>query len=301
MTKILGIVNVTRDSFSDGGRYLESAAAIDHARRLLADGADIIDLGAESTHPDAENVSAEVEIARLTPVIVALKADGAMLSVDSCKPAVMRHVLSLGVDFINDVTALETPGAVDAVRESDAKLILLHAIRAGPASRPPPEWQPGAAPVHFPVEAGIDGRAVRRDVSADRIVATVIEYFERRIAALVSAGIARERLIVDPGMGFFLSANAEPSLAVLRDLRSLQSLGCPLLICTSRKSFIGTLLGTPAVPRPVADRGAGTLTSELWAAAQGVAYIRTHDVRALRDGLRVWSAIQAAGTDFPFG
>lgn len=284
MAKILGIVNVTRDSFSDGGRFLDPAAAIDHAVRLLADGADMIDIGAESTHPDAESVPADVEIARLTPVIESLKNADATVSVDTCKPAVIRHVLALGVDFINDVTALESPGAIEAVRDSNARLILMHAIR---------QTESGSS--------AADGRAVRPQIGAQRIMDTILSFFRRRIAELQDAGIARERLILDPGMGFFLSKDPGPSLAVLRGLRELSALGCALLVCTSRKSFIGALLGESAAPRPVTERSAGTLATELWAAAQGVAYIRTHDVRALRDGLRMWTAIQAAAADFPPG
>jgi dihydropteroate synthase type 2 len=266
MPQIVGILNVTRDSFSDGGEFLDPHVAIAHARQLVADGADIIDVGAESTHPDAEDVPAEAEITRLTPVVEGLKAAGIATSVDTHKPAVVRHVLALGVAYINDVTALSDPDAVTAVRDADARLIIMHSRGAG-------------------------ARAGRAEADPTTIVDEIIAFFERRIAVLTAAGIARKRLILDPGMGFFLGSNPEASLAVLRDLHRLHVLHLPILVSTSRKSFIGSILGRPGTPRPVAERGAGTLATELWAAQQGVAYIRTHDVRALRDALTLLAAI----------
>ena len=268
--QILGILNLTRDSFSDGGRYLPPDRAVAHARQMVADGAAIIDIGAQSTHPDAEDVSAAEEIARLTPVIKALRADGVRLSVDTYKPAVMRAVISLGTEIINDVTALRDPEAVAAVRDSAVRVIIMHSTAAG-------------------------ARAERRDVPATDMVAQILTFFRSRIAELEAAGIARERLILDPGMGLFLGRDPAVSLAVLRDLDRLAALGLPLCVSTSRKSFIGAVLGTPAGSRPVYQRGAGTLATELWAAQHGVQYIRTHDVRALHDGLTVWRAIQERG------
>ena len=264
---ILGILNITRDSFSDGGRYLDPDAALWHARRMLADGADVIDVGAESTNPDAEGVPAEEEIARLTPVVAALKADGARVSVDTHKAEVMRHVLALGADYINDVSALRDPDAVNAVRDSDAKLIIMHST----ASR---------------------ARAERVEIDATAIVDRIIAFFQMRMKELNAAGIARERLILDPGMGFFLGSNPATSTAVLRDLPRIAALGCPVLVSTSRKSFIGALLGSANQPRPVDQRAAGTLATELWSAQHGAAYIRTHDVRALRDALNLWRALE---------
>jgi dihydropteroate synthase len=244
MTQILGIVNVTRDSFSDGGKYLHPDAAVAHARRLAADGADIIELGAESTHPDAEDVPAEVEIARLTPVIEPLKADGIRVSVDTHKPAVMRHALALGADFINDVTALRNPQSVAVVRDVEAKLIIMHSRSSA-------------------------ARAERAEIDPTGIVEEIRHFFERRIGELAEAGISRNRLILDPGMGFFLSSNARASLAVLHGLRRLTNLGCPLLVSTSRKSFIGAVLGC-AEPRPVGARLSGTLASEIWAVLKAI-------------------------------
>lgn len=267
--RILGILNVTRDSFSDGGQFLDPGRAVEHARRLVADGAAIIDVGAESTHPDAEDVPAEEEIARLTPVVKALRADGVRVSVDTYKPTVIGAVLELGVEIINDVTGLRDPEAVAAVRGSDARVILMHST----------------AP---------DARAERRDASPATIVERIVTFFNTRVAELEAAGIARQRLILDPGMGFFLSRDPAVSLIVLGHLDRLVELGLPLCVSTSRKSFIGALLGSEEAPRPVDQRAAGTLATELWAAQQGVEYIRTHDVRALHDALRIWRAIAGA-------
>ncbi len=265
--QILGILNITRDSFSDGGRYLAPDHALAHARQLVADGADIIDIGAESTHPDAEDVPAAEEIARLAPVIAALRAEGVCVSVDTYKPAVMRAVLDLGVDLINDVTALREPDAVAAVRDSSARVILMHSTASG-------------------------ARAERADADPGMIVERIVAFFEQRIAVLGAAGLRRERLILDPGMGFFLGRDPALSLVVLRSLPQLAALGLPLCVSTSRKSFIGAVLGSATTPRPVDQRSAGTLATELWAALHGVRYVRTHDVRALRDVLRMWEALQ---------
>jgi dihydropteroate synthase len=272
MTQILGVLNITRDSFSDGGRYLDAAAALGHARQMIADGAEVIDVGAESSHPDAEDVSADEEIARLTPVVQALKAAGLRVSVDTHKPAVMRHTLTLGADFINDITALRDPEAVAAVRDADARLILMHSTAS-------------------------TARAGRTAANPATIVDHILAFFDRRLRELASAGVVRERLILDPGMGFFLGGNPEASLAVLRGLPRLRVLGCPVLVSTSRKSFIGALLGPPDHPRPVAQRAAGTLATEIWAAEHGVSYIRTHDVRALRDALTIWRSIEGDGAE----
>ncbi len=224
--KIIGIVNVTRDSFSDGGRYLAPQAAVEHARRLLAGGAAIIDIGAESTHPDAEDVPAAVEIERLSPVVAALKAEGVPVSVDTHKAEVMRAMIALGVDYINDVTALRDADAVAAVRKSEVRLIIMHSTAA-------------------------TARAQRQCVEAATIVARIKTFFERRIGELEAGGIRRQRLILDPGMGFFLGSDPQLSLEVLRNLRAIKEFGLPVCISTSRKSFIGALLGTPQQPRPV--------------------------------------------------
>lgn len=265
---ILGIVNVTRDSFSDGGQFLTPEAACAHALRLASEGATIIDLGAESTHPDAESVPADEEIARLAPVVTALRVAGLRLSVDTYKPAVMRAMLALGVEIINDVTALRDPEAAAVLRDSAARIILMHSTATG-------------------------ARAERLEISPAEIMPRIRAFFSARVAALTAARIAPQRLILDPGMGFFLGRDPAVSLAVLRNVDQLAELGLPLCLSTSRKSFIGALLGAGGAPRPVQERGAGTLATELWAACRGVQYIRTHDPRALTDALRLWNAIAA--------
>lgn len=274
MSKVLGILNVTRDSFSDGGRFLDPPTAIAHAERLVRDGAWAIDVGAESTHPDAEHISADEEIGRLERVVPALKQRGMRVSVDTYRPAVMRRVLAWGADLINDVTGMRSEDNIDAVRASACRIIVMHSISRGP---------------HAERGGGEDAAC-----GPDAIVDTVLVFFRDRVAALTAAGIARERIILDPGMGFFLGSNPETSFTVLRELPRLRELGLPLLVSTSRKSFIGAALAHEGAPRPPAERGAGTLATELWAALQGVEYIRTHDVRALRHGLAIVGRIGRA-------
>jgi dihydropteroate synthase type 2 len=266
--QILGILNVTRDSFSDGGRFLDPAAAVAHAQQMVADGADIIDVGAQSTHPDAENVPPEEELARLLPIIQQLKAAGIRISVDTFRPEVMRSVLVAGAEFINDVTALRDAEAVAAVRDLPARIILMHSTAA-------------------------EARAKRADISPVGMMERVLAFFDRRIGELEAAGIARRRLIIDPGMGLFLSRDPRASLVVLRELPRLKQFGLPILISTSRKGFIGDLLSRGDQRPPAVERGAGTLATELWAVLHGATYVRTHAPRALRDVLSIWHAINS--------
>jgi dihydropteroate synthase type 2 len=266
--QILGVLNITRDSFSDGGRFLEPAAALAHARALVAAGAAYIDIGAQSTRPDAEEVPVAEELARLTPVVQALRGTGVRISIDAYKPPVIAAMLALGVELINDVTALADADSVAALRPAPARIILMHSVSTA-------------------------ARAARVEIAPHEIMPRIMDFFERRIAVLVAAGIARERLILDPGMGLFVGRAPEVSLTVLRNLARLRAFGLPLCVSTTRKSFLGPLLGTAAGPRPIAERGAGTLASELWALHAGVEYIRTHDVRALHDAATVWQAIAA--------
>jgi dihydropteroate synthase type 2 len=261
MTGIFGILNVTRDSFSDGGRWLPPAAAIAHGRALLAAGADVLDIGAESTHPDAEDVAAEVEIERLQPVVTALRAAGAAISIDTSKPAVMAAMGRLGVQWINDVGGMRDPEAIAAVAAAGARVVVMFARNGAP-------------------------RAARAPGDAATLLAEQRAFFVDRLAALGAAGVGRDRIVLDPGMGYFLGAAAAGSLQVLRQLRQLADLGQPLLVSVSRKAFLGEVTG-----QPVGGRGAASLAAELWAAQHGAAWIRTHDVRALRDGLLVLAAV----------
>jgi dihydropteroate synthase len=264
MARIAGILNVTRDSHSDGGLFLDPAAAISRGREMLGEGAAMIDVGAESSHPDAEDVPAGEQIRRLTPVVEALIADGARVSVDAYDARVVARMLELGVSCINDITALRDPRTVEVLRGSGASIVLMHSTSHA-------------------------ARAERSAAAGGDWPARIASFFEARIAALERAEIARERLILDPGLGFFLSSDPEPSLQVLRRIRELRRLGLPLLVSPSRKSFVGSVLG-----RGVHERGAGTLAAELWCAREGVDWIRTHDVRALADALRLTEAIERA-------
>lgn len=263
--RLLGILNITEDSFSDGGRYLAPDAAIARGRALAADGADVIDLGAASSNPESKPVPPEVEIARLAPVIAALKPAGVPVSVDTFAPDVQRWALDAGVDYLNDVRGFPHPEVYDALAASGARLIVMHAVQDG-------------------------ARAERQSVDPAAILGRVEAFFDRRLAALEAAGIARNRLILDPGMGFFLGSDAEASYTVLRGLGGLKrAFGLPLLVSVSRKSFLRRLAG-----RAPLEAGAVTLAAELFAAGQGADYIRTHDPGALKDGLLVQQAL--AGT-----
>jgi dihydropteroate synthase type 2 len=262
---LVGIVNLTADSFSDGGRFLDPDAAITQARRLVADGAAVIELGAAASNVAARPVGAEEEIRRLDPVIAALAADGIAVSIDSFEPEVQRYAHGRGVAFVNDIHGFPQPALYPALAASKCRLVLMHSVQER-------------------------GRARRENVMPDEVWGRIRSFFAARIAALTAAEIARERLILDPGMGFFLSSRPEASLRVLAGLGQLKAeFGLPLLISVSRKSFLGTLTGRQ---NPV-ELGAATLAAELFAAAQGADYIRTHDPGALRDALRVTAALAA--------
>jgi dihydropteroate synthase len=263
MAEIVGILNVTEDSFSDGGLFLDTRDAIPHGERLLADGATWLDVGAESSNPAGERVSTETELARLAPIVRHFKDRGVRVSVDTHKPAVMQAVIELGVDMINDVTGLGDPAAVDLLaRHPTVSVVLMHARNVGPRAETVPRPY--------------------RD-----LVSEIRAYFEGRLQQLTARGVARDRVVLDPGMGYFLGGNVEPSLWVLRHLEELRSLDLPLYVSTSRKSFIGTVLGI--APR---ERGAGTLATELWALRHGASYVRTHDVLQLSQAWAMWRAIE---------
>ena len=259
--KILGIVNITEDSFSDGGKYLAAEAAIAHARALARE-ADILDLGAASSNPDAKSVPPDVEIARLALVVEALRKDGRSLSIDSYAPQVQRWALAQGVDYLNDIQGFPDAALYPELAASSAKLIVMHAVQER-------------------------GKAVRIDVSPSEILSRIRRFFEERIAALTKAGIARDRLILDPGMGFFLGSDPETSFTVLRALPALKrDFALPVLVSVSRKSFLRKAAGVEA-----ADAGPASLTAELFAALKGADFIRTHDPKALTGALAVWAAL----------
>jgi len=258
---VLGILNVTEDSFSDGGKYLAPDAALARARTLAKD-ADVLDIGGASSHPDAKPVAPDVEVARLQSVIPALKKEGVKISVDTFSPPVQRWALEQNVDYLNDIQGFPDPSLYPALTASRAKLIVMHSV----AGR---------------------GPATRADIPHSEIFARVCEFFDSRISALTGAGIARERLILDPGMGFFLGAGPENSLTVLRRLPELKSrYGLPVLVSVSRKSFLRKITGRTAV-----ESGPASLSAELFAVHQGADYIRTHEPGALKDALAVAAAL----------
>ncbi len=255
----MGVVNVTPDSFSDGGRFLDSGTAIDHARRLVGEGADIVDVGGESTRPGARPVDAAEELRRVLPVIRALRDASVPVSVDTLKPEVMRAAIAEGASIVNDVYALRAPGALDALCASDAGICLMH-MQGEPRTMQ-------AAP-HY-------GDVVRE----------VKSFLQERMSAAASAGIAGERVAVDPGFGF--GKTVGHNLELLRRLPELAELGAPVLVGLSRKSTLGAITG-----RPASERLAASLAAALLAVLRGATIVRVHDVAATRDALAVLAAVE---------
>ena len=255
---VMGVLNVTPDSFSDGGRYFGHERAIARARAMVEEGADLIDIGGESTRPGAAPVSEDEELRRVLPVIEALHAAPVPLSVDTRRPRVMRAALAAGAAMVNDVGALRAPGALEAVAPGGCAVCLMH-MQGQPATMQ-------QAP-HY----------------AD-VVGEVKDFLRARVAACIEAGIARERIVIDPGFGF--GKTLAHNVALLARLGELADLGVAVLAGLSRKSMLGALLG-----RPQADRGAASLAAALLAAGRGAKILRVHDIRETRDALAVWQAI----------
>jgi len=263
---IFGILNITEDSFSDGGRYLKTSAAIAHADRLLDSGAHIVDVGPAASSVGSMPVGAEEEIRRLEPVITALQKRGACISVDSCLPETQSYAMRREVGYLNDIRGFPDPGVYAELAASPCRLIVMHSVQ-------------GTQTVN------------QVDVPEGDIWDRIERFFEARLEALERAGVHRSRLILDPGMGYFLGSRPGASLAVLTDLGRLRRrFGLPVLVSVSRKSFLRVTTGHHTTE----DLGPATLAAELYAAAAGVNYIRTHDPRALRDGLCVVQALRAA-------
>ncbi|CAM4053067.1 dihydropteroate synthase [Kerstersia similis] len=256
---VMGIVNTTPDSFSDGGLHDAPEQAIAHAWQLLEAGADILDIGGESTRPGAQPVAAAEELERVLPVVRALQGAGVPLSVDTCKPEVMRRVLDAGADMINDIAGFSTPEAVAAVAQSDCGLCVMH-MQGEPRTMQ-------QAPVY---------QDVVHDIAA---------MLAQRVAALEAAGVARERICLDPGFGF--GKTADQNYELLHRLPELLTAGMPLLVGLSRKTMIGAATG-----RPVTERMAGSIAGALACVARGAKIIRVHDVAATRDALNVWLAAE---------
>ena len=255
---VMGIVNVTPDSFSDGGQHASADAARAHCDRLLAEGAHILDIGGESTRPGAGEPSVQEEMDRVLPVVAHAVTLGLPVSVDTSRPELMRAALALGADIVNDVRALQLPGALQAVAEHpSAGLCLMH-MQGQPRSMQ-------AAPAYA-------------DVAQD-----VANFLRQRVDAALAAGIAAERITLDPGIGF--GKTAEHNWTLMRQQRRLLALGCPLLLGWSRKSTLGALTG-----RPVGERLVASVAAALAAVQQGARIIRVHDVAATVDALKVWAA-----------
>jgi dihydropteroate synthase len=251
----MGVVNVTPDSFSDGGRFLDREAAASHARRLAAEGADIVDIGGESTRPGAEPVSEQQEIERILPVLERI-AD-LCVSVDTRRPAVMKAAAGAGASMINDVEALRVPGALEAVAATQCAVCLMH-MKGQPAT-------------------------MQRAPRYDDVVREVKAFLKEAVRRTMFAGIGVDRIVADPGFGF--GKTAEHNLQLLRRLKELGDLGVPLAAGLSRKSTIGKLTG-----RPVEERLAGSLALALLALQGGAKILRVHDVKETRDVVAVWQA-----------
>ncbi len=257
---IMGVVNVTPDSFSDGGQFLPAQAAVDHARRLIDEGADLLDVGGESTRPGAAPVALDEERRRVLPVIEALAGAGVALSVDTQKPELMREAVAAGAALINDVNGFEAPGALEAVAGSGCAICIMH--RQG------------------------NSRTMQQAPQYADVVAEVDAWLRQRAAAAEQAGVARDHIVLDPGFGF--GKTLEHNLALLRDLKVIAAAGYPVLAGLSRKSMIGALTG-----KPVGERMAGSVAAALLAAQRGAAIVRVHDVAATRDAFAVWSAVES--------
>ncbi len=261
----MGIVNVTPDSFSDGGRFLDPAAALDQARRLVEAGADILDIGGESTRPGATPVSAAEEIARVVPLIAAIRANSDVaISIDTMKPAVARAAVAAGATIWNDVAALRfAPDAPEVAAELGCEVVLMHML-----------GQPGT---------------MQDDPRYEDVVAEVEAFLLARALTAMAAGVAREKIWLDPGIGF--GKTPAHNLALLAALPRFVALGYPILLGASRKRFIAVIDPLAADP---ATRLGGSLAAHLHAAAAGVAAVRVHDVRETAQALSVWSAIGGA-------
>jgi dihydropteroate synthase type 2/dihydropteroate synthase type 3 len=255
----LGILNITTDSFSDGGLYLERDKALEKVQDLVAGGADIIDLGAASSNPATQEVTTQVEINRLKPLIEYLLAKDIPVSVDTFQPEVQKYALNSSVQYLNDIQGFPNMEMYPQLAASDCKLIVMHSIqRLGPATVV--------------------------ETKPEQVLAGIISFFKERIKSLQNAGISTERIILDPGMGFFLGSNPDSSVYVLKNITRLKDhFNLPVLVGVSRKSFLGNIVGG----RAVTERGPATLAAEVYLSKMGVDYIRTHDVRALSDALKV--------------
>jgi dihydropteroate synthase len=263
---IMGVVNVTPDSFSDGGLHATTEAAIAHGRRLIEEGADILDVGGESTRPGAQPVPLDEERRRVLPVIEALAGCGTPLSVDTRKPALMREAIAAGASLVNDIGALESADALETVAGSSAAVCLMH--KQG------------------------DPQTMQVDPRYEDVVAEVRDYLAGRIDAALAAGIPRERIVIDPGFGF--GKTYDHNIALLRAFPALTGLGVPVLAGLSRKAMLGRITG-----RQPQDRVHASVAAALFAAQQGARILRVHDVTPTRAAFTVWEALAGTIGVFP--
>jgi len=259
--RVMGILNVTPDSFSDGGRFHDRERALDHARGMIADGADLIDVGGESTRPGADAVPAPEELARVLPIVATLSSEGTIVSVDTTKPEVMREAVAAGASMINDVRALQEDGALELAAATDAAIVLMH-MRGTP-------------------------RTMQQDTQYDDVVDEVQAFLRSRVDACRQAGITDDRLALDPGFGF--AKDVDDNLKLLHGLRAIVDLGHPVIVGLSRKSSLGKLTG-----RLTDERLPASLAAMLAAVARGARLVRVHDVRETVDALTVWDAVNGA-------
>jgi dihydropteroate synthase len=259
-TAVMGVVNVTPDSFSDGGRFFDADRAVEHAMQLVADGAGILDIGGESTRPGAESVTVDEELRRVVPVIESLAARSpAAISIDTSKAVVARQAIAAGASLVNDVTGLTgDPEMLGVIAASDCRVCVMH-MRGAP-------------------------RTMQDNPQYDDVVGEVMAYLAERRDALEAAGVVRERILLDPGIGF--GKTFQHNLDLLRRIGEFHELGCPLLVGHSRKRFLGDILGDAA-----ADRTAATLGVSLYLASQGIQMIRVHDVRLTVEALKAYGAV----------
>jgi dihydropteroate synthase len=254
---VMGVVNVTPDSFSDGGRFQDTGAAVSHARRLAEEGADILDIGGESTRPGAAPVSEDEEISRVLPVLEALVHLDKPISVDTRRPRVMKAALAAGASMINDIQALTEPYALEAVAGTGCAVCLMH-MKGEPAT-------------------------MQREPRYDDVVGEVKAFLKEAVRRCMFAGIGRDRIVVDPGFGF--GKTVKHNMQVLRSLSAFEDLGVPILVGLSRKSTIGHITG-----RAVDQRLAGSLAMALLALHGGAKILRVHEVRETRDVIAIWQA-----------
>jgi dihydropteroate synthase len=257
---VMGILNVTPDSFSDGGQHATRDAALRHAEEMIAQGADLIDIGGESSRPGSVALPLDEELARVIPIVEALRDCGKPLSIDTYKPEVMRAALAAGADLINDIWGFRMPGAVEAVAAGDAALCVMHMQR--------------------------DPQTMQEDPHYDDVVGEVQAFLAERVAAMRAAGVADERITLDPGFGF--GKTPDHNLRLLGQLPRLGVDGLPLLVGLSRKSTLGAILGG----RPPQQRIAASVAAAVCAAERGAYIVRVHDVEATVDAMKTWWAVR---------